>query len=92
MAGAATALIDVAPIAPRSPQTPGVPTRTSPPPVLLLHGSGPGVTAAANWGPVIPALSEDRRVLGPDQLGYPAAPKVRNTSGVSFPENVVAIR
>jgi len=38
--------------------------------VLLLHGSGPGVTAAANWRPVIPALSEDRRVLAPDQLGF----------------------
>jgi 2-hydroxymuconate-semialdehyde hydrolase len=43
---------------------------TGSPPVLLLHGSGPGVTAAANWRPVIPALSEDRRVLAPDQLGF----------------------
>jgi hypothetical protein len=33
------------------------------PPVLLLHGSGPGVTAAANWHAVIPALSGDRRVI-----------------------------
>jgi 2-hydroxymuconate-semialdehyde hydrolase len=39
-------------------------------PVLLLHGSGPGVTATANWRPVIPALSQDRRVLAPDQLGF----------------------
>jgi 2-hydroxymuconate-semialdehyde hydrolase len=31
------------------------------PPVLLLHGSGPGVSAAANWRPVIPALSARRR-------------------------------
>jgi 2-hydroxymuconate-semialdehyde hydrolase len=57
--GAATALIDVGPAEP-----------VSSPPVLLLHGSGPGVTAAANWRPVIPALSEDRRVLAPDQLGF----------------------
>jgi 2-hydroxymuconate-semialdehyde hydrolase len=40
------------------------------PPVLLLHGSGPGVTAAANWRSVIPAISTDRRVIVPDQLGF----------------------
>lgn len=40
------------------------------PPVLLLHGSGPGVSAAANWRPVIPALSAARRVIAPDQLGF----------------------
>jgi 2-hydroxymuconate-semialdehyde hydrolase len=38
--------------------------------VLLLHGSGPGVTAAANWRAVIPALSAGRRVIAPDQLGF----------------------
>ncbi len=58
VAGVPTALIDVAPPEP------------SQPPVLLLHGSGPGVTAAANWRPVIPVLSQDRRVLAPDQLGF----------------------
>jgi 2-hydroxymuconate-semialdehyde hydrolase len=41
-------------------------------PVLLLHGSGPGVSAAANWRPVIPALRERRRVIAPDQLGFGA--------------------
>ena len=40
------------------------------PPVLLLHGSGPGVSAAANWRAVIPALSAQRRVIAPDQLGF----------------------
>jgi pimeloyl-ACP methyl ester carboxylesterase len=40
------------------------------PPVLLLHGSGPGVSAAANWRPVIPALRATRRVIAPDQLGF----------------------
>jgi len=40
------------------------------PPVLLLHGSGPGVTATANWRPIIPAVSADRRVVAPDQLGF----------------------
>ena len=39
-------------------------------PVLLLHGSGPGVSALANWRPVIPALSKDHRVIAPDQLGF----------------------
>jgi len=41
-------------------------------PVLLLHGSGPGVSAAANWRPVIPALRATRRVIAPDQLGFGA--------------------
>ena len=59
VAGVATALIDVPAAAP-----------AGAPPVLLLHGSGPGVTATANWRPVIPALSQDRRVLAPDQLGF----------------------
>ncbi len=39
-------------------------------PVLLLHGSGPGVSAAANWRAVIPALRASRRVIAPDQLGF----------------------
>ena len=43
---------------------------TRQPPLLLLHGSGPGVSAAANWRPVIPALSAQRRVIAPDQLGF----------------------
>jgi pimeloyl-ACP methyl ester carboxylesterase len=46
------------------------PTGAATPPVLLLHGSGPGVTAAANWRLVIPSLSADRRVIAPDQLGF----------------------
>ena len=40
------------------------------PPVLLLHGSGPGVSALANWRLVIPALAATRRVIAPDQLGF----------------------
>ncbi|MEV6253105.1 alpha/beta fold hydrolase [Nocardia sp. NPDC051929] len=40
------------------------------PPLLLLHGSGPGVSAAANWRPVLPSLSHSRRVIAPDQLGF----------------------
>jgi 2-hydroxymuconate-semialdehyde hydrolase len=40
------------------------------PPLLLLHGSGPGVTALANWRPIIPTFAQDRRVIAPDQLGF----------------------
>ena len=59
VAGVSTAIIDT-----------GMPANTAAPPVLLLHGSGPGVTAAANWRAVIPALSAGRRVIAPDQLGF----------------------
>ncbi|WP_433734077.1 alpha/beta fold hydrolase [Nocardia sp. CA-129566] len=49
----------------------GEPTGSSTqPPLLLLHGSGPGVSAAANWRPVLPSLSATRRVIAPDQLGF----------------------
>ncbi|MBP2297147.1 alpha/beta fold hydrolase [Azospirillum rugosum] len=39
-------------------------------PVALIHGSGPGVTAWANWRGVIPALSRHRRVIAPDMVGF----------------------
>lgn len=39
-------------------------------PVVLLHGSGPGVTAWANWRLTIPALAERFRVLAPDVTGF----------------------
>jgi 2-hydroxymuconate-semialdehyde hydrolase len=72
VAGVATALIDVGPVTPAARVDAALVdgASTGSPPVLLLHGSGPGVTAAANWRPVIPVLSEDRRVLAPDQLGF----------------------
>jgi len=38
--------------------------------VLLIHGSGPGVTAWANWRLVLPALSERFRVIAPDMVGF----------------------
>jgi pimeloyl-ACP methyl ester carboxylesterase len=40
------------------------------PPVVLIHGSGPGVTAYANWRLVIPELSRRFRVLAPDLVGF----------------------
>ncbi|GAA4113112.1 alpha/beta hydrolase [Nocardioides fonticola] len=39
-------------------------------PVLLVHGSGPGVTAWANWRLVIPELAHRRRVIAPDMVGF----------------------
>jgi len=39
-------------------------------PVVLIHGSGPGVTSYANWRLVLPALAESFRVLAPDMVGF----------------------
>ncbi|KRF19765.1 2-hydroxy-6-oxo-2,4-heptadienoate hydrolase [Nocardioides sp. Soil797] len=39
-------------------------------PVLLLHGSGPGVSAWANWRHAIPALAEGHRVIAMDSVGF----------------------
>lgn len=39
-------------------------------PVLLLHGSGPGVSAWANWRLLLPVLARTRRVVAPDLLGF----------------------
>ena len=38
--------------------------------VILIHGSGPGVTAYANWRLTIPELSRKFRVLAPDIAGF----------------------
>jgi 2-hydroxymuconate-semialdehyde hydrolase len=39
-------------------------------PVLFIHGSGPGVSAWANWRLVLPEVAKDRRVIAPDMLGF----------------------
>lgn len=39
-------------------------------PVILLHGSGAGVTAWANWRNAIPILKEKHRVIAPDLVGF----------------------
>ena len=39
-------------------------------PVLLIHGSGPGVSAWANWRLVIPELAQQARVIAPDMVGF----------------------
>ena len=38
--------------------------------VVLIHGSGPGVSAYANWRLTIPALSAHFRVIAPDIVGF----------------------
>lgn len=39
-------------------------------PVLMIHGSGPGVSAYANWRLVMPELAKQRRVIAPDMAGF----------------------
>ncbi|MDX3908168.1 MAG: alpha/beta fold hydrolase [Pigmentiphaga sp.] len=39
-------------------------------PVLMIHGSGPGVTAWANWRLNIGPLSQRARVIAPDMVGF----------------------
>src|SRR4051794_36363423 len=40
------------------------------PDVVLIHGSGPGVTAYANWRLVIPELATKFHVVAPDMVGF----------------------
>lgn len=39
-------------------------------PVLFIHGSGPGVSAWANWRLALPVLARERRVIAPDMVGF----------------------
>ena len=39
-------------------------------PVVFVHGSGPGVTAYANWRLVMPGLAPHYRALAPDMVGF----------------------
>lgn len=38
--------------------------------IMFIHGSGPGVSAWANWRLCIPNLSKDFRVIAPDMAGF----------------------
>lgn len=40
------------------------------PPLVLIHGSGPGVTGFANWNGVMPALAKHFHVFAPDMVGF----------------------
>jgi pimeloyl-ACP methyl ester carboxylesterase len=48
-------------------------------PVVLVHGSGPGVSAYANWRLSIPTLSRKLRVFAPDMVGF-GSPNDRRAS------------
>ncbi|MDR1914971.1 MAG: alpha/beta fold hydrolase [Synergistaceae bacterium] len=39
-------------------------------PVFFLHGSGPGVTAWANWNKLFPLLKDEFRIIAPDLVGF----------------------
>lgn len=39
-------------------------------PIVLLHGSGPGVSAYTNWRRVMPVLASNFRVIAPDLAGF----------------------
>src|ERR1700760_2561107 len=84
VAGVRTAVIDTG-----EPAGPG----PAAPPVLLLHGSGPGVTALANWRPVIPALAAERRVIAPDQrgLGGTGTGEPRTDGRQPWPDHALAL-
>jgi pimeloyl-ACP methyl ester carboxylesterase len=47
-------------------------------PVVMLHGSGPGVSAMANWQHNIGALAQRFRVLAPDIVGFGATKRPDN--------------
>jgi len=44
------------------------------PPVLLLHGSGPGTTAWRAWRPLCEALADRFELIAPDQAGFGVSP------------------
>ncbi|WP_304612937.1 alpha/beta fold hydrolase [Salinicoccus sp. RF5] len=44
--------------------------------MILIHGSGPGVSAFANWRLVLPRLSESLHVFAPDVVGFGKTEKV----------------
>lgn len=50
------------------------------PAVVLVHGSGPGVTAYANWRLVVPALGERFHVVAPDMAGFGFTERPDNVS------------
>jgi 2-hydroxymuconate-semialdehyde hydrolase len=63
------------------------------PPLLLLHGSGPGVSAWANWRVVLPGLARSFRVVAPDQLGFGAtdAPADGRFGRRAWTEHAIAV-
>jgi pimeloyl-ACP methyl ester carboxylesterase len=47
------------------------------PPLVLIHGSGPGVSARANWqGTMSSLLADDRRLVAADVVGFGATERI----------------
>lgn len=61
--------------------------------VLLIHGSGPGVTSWANWRGIIPELSQSARVIAPDMLGfgYTQCPKDMALDSAAWVQSLVGL-
>ncbi|MDR1913566.1 MAG: alpha/beta fold hydrolase [Clostridiales bacterium] len=47
-------------------------------PLILLHGSGPGVSAWANWNKLFPLLASKFRIIAPDMAGFGFTERVEN--------------
>jgi pimeloyl-ACP methyl ester carboxylesterase len=60
------------------------------PPVLLLHGSGPGTTAAA-WTPLVAALAPRFTVVAPDLLGFGESPRAEGPLLAAWTEQALAL-
>jgi len=48
-------------------------------PLFMLHGSGPGVSAWANWNRLFPLLSDTHRIVAPDLVGFGYTDRPENT-------------
>lgn len=59
-------------------------------PVLLIHGSGPGVSAWANWRLLLPVLAQTRRVIAPDMRGFGFTERPANPAQASEAYNMAA--
>jgi pimeloyl-ACP methyl ester carboxylesterase len=59
-------------------------------PVVLIHGSGPGVTAYANWRLVIPDLARHFRVLAPDMAGFGYSDKPGNYTMAGWVNQIIS--
>jgi len=60
-------------------------------PLLMIHGSGPGVSAWANWRGVMPALSKKARVIAPDMAGFGYSESLNQTISGLQPEMLTGI-
>lgn len=60
-------------------------------PVVLVHGSGPGVTAYANWRLTFPDLAAHFRVIAPDMAGFGRSDKPGGYGMKLWTEQLIAL-